>query len=92
MGKRGGRGKIGAAPVARSEDWDRLLTVGLKLRALAYLIENQRADADPPKDLLDIHWGLGALLSELSQSACDLARAASAANGADFSESGLKKN
>ena len=44
-----------------------LLSISLKLRGIAYLIESQRGDVDPPYDLIDVHWGVGRLLTDLSQ-------------------------
>lgn len=52
---------------ATEESKESLLSISLKLRGLAHLIESQRADIDPPDDLTDVHWGLGRLLTELSQ-------------------------
>ncbi len=54
--------------------WDLLHAVSSKLRGLAYLIESQRGDLDPPVDLLTIHWGLGRLLTELSQTVEEVSR------------------
>ena len=55
-------------------NWDLLHAVSSKLRGLAYLIESQRGDVDPPVDLLAIHWGLGMLLTELSQTVEEVSR------------------
>ena len=52
-------------PTEDSETSIRLLSI--KLRGIAYLIENFHDDAGEPFDIEDIFWGIGMVLSEISQ-------------------------
>ena len=51
----------------------KLRETSAKLRSIAYLVENHHDEVGEPRDISDIHWGLGLLLTELSGAVKDVA-------------------